>query len=153
MAAEKYPYTISTDFSNGVASDKLAREICGSAITIGLESINTDGDTCDIWMKTAISTPEETLLDDLVAAHDGIEDEVDAVQKVKVVEETIETDGSYSAHNFFLETSDVEEIDDTKSFPFPINIMSGEYEIAAANQDDIVSLIVGEDTTIGDYYW
>lgn len=147
--ADKYPYTISTDFSNGVASDKFIKEINSSSITIGLHSINTEGNTCDIWMKAAISTPEETTLDALVAAHDGIPDASDAVQKVKLVEELIETDGSYTPYAFYISTSLAEVVTKTVSFPFAINIMSGEYEIVAANKDDFVSLIIGEDTVIG----
>jgi hypothetical protein len=78
MAATKYTYSVSTDFtglSSGYdvpATDKLESEIQTSAIVIALDYIATSGDDCDIWFKDALSAGDETILDGLVAAHDGV---------------------------------------------------------------------------------
>lgn len=71
--AEKYPYSISGDFPNtAVDSTKLKEEIEDSAIATALSYINTSGDVCDVWFDAALSGGDETTLDGLVAAHDGI---------------------------------------------------------------------------------
>lgn len=68
----KYTYSISQDFLNGkIDSTKLTYEIGESNITIALDYINTSGDDCDIWFKIAISEDEKTILDGIVANHDG----------------------------------------------------------------------------------
>ena len=78
MAATKYTYSISTDFTGLLsgydvpATDKLESEIQTSAIVTALDYINTSGDDCDIWFKDALSAGDETILDGLVAAHDGV---------------------------------------------------------------------------------
>ena len=73
MAATKYTYSISGDFPNQkVDSDRLTKEIDGDAtITTALDYINTAGDVCDIWFVAALSAPEITALDTVVANHSG----------------------------------------------------------------------------------
>jgi hypothetical protein len=72
MASTKYTYSISTDFPNEkVSVSRLTSEIQTSAIITALSSINTNGDDCDIWFKDALSGGDETILDNLVAAHSG----------------------------------------------------------------------------------
>jgi len=80
MSATKYTYLIQTDFPNHVEnSDSLKAEIAVSSITIALDYINTvlghpdpADDYCDIWFKAALSEGEETALDGVVAAHQGV---------------------------------------------------------------------------------
>ena len=70
--ATKYTYSIQDDFPNHkVASDRLAREIQTSAITIAFDYIGTAGDDCDVWFKADLPSGDETILDGLVAAHSG----------------------------------------------------------------------------------
>jgi len=73
MAATKYTYSIAEDTLNGaVAASKLATEIGASAIVTAFDHISTSGDVLDIWFKDALSAGDETILDGVVAAHDGI---------------------------------------------------------------------------------
>ena len=73
MAATKYTYSISGDFPNQkVDSDRLTKEIDADVtITTALDYINTEGDDCDIWFVDALSAPEVTALDTVVANHSG----------------------------------------------------------------------------------
>jgi len=73
MAATKYTYSINGDFPNHiVATTKLTNEIEKSAIVTALNHIETDDDVCDVWFDDALSGGDETILDGLVAAHDGV---------------------------------------------------------------------------------
>ena len=71
-----YKYTISTAFPNqAVAGDKLKNEINASSIASApLELVNTDADSdeCKIKFDGSLSGADETTLDGLVAAHDGV---------------------------------------------------------------------------------
>ena len=69
---EKYTYSIAEDTKNGkVDLGKLTQQIGASIITIALDKIETVGDVLDIWFKLGISAGEQTVLDAIVAAHDG----------------------------------------------------------------------------------
>jgi hypothetical protein len=64
MAVTEYTYTISTDFPNGkVAPGRLYQEITESAITVSLDHITTDDDTCGVWFESALDTADKTILD------------------------------------------------------------------------------------------
>lgn len=72
MAATKYTFSISTDFPyHKVATDRLSQEITTAAIVTALDYINTSGDDCDVWFKSALSSGDEDILDALVTAHSG----------------------------------------------------------------------------------
>lgn len=75
MADTKYTYSISVDFPNQkVAPSKLTQEINDSSISSALLLyINTNDDDCDIWFDGVLSGADETTLDGLVAAHDGVD--------------------------------------------------------------------------------
>ena len=76
MAVKDYDYTISTGTANGaVATDKLSKEIKASAIVTGEDHIQVFGDTVTVWMKDTLSAGDETILNDLITAHDGIPEE------------------------------------------------------------------------------
>ena len=82
-----YNYTITGDTLLGVVNGGLLKsEIEDSAITIALESITTSVDLDDITItfKLSISGSEETILDGIVAAHNGylLEDEISKVRLV-----------------------------------------------------------------------
>jgi len=95
MAATKYTYSISGDFPNQkVNSTILTKEIEGSAIVTALDYIFTSGDECDIWFDDALSGGDQTILDGLVAAHQGT-DTTDAPQTVTSEEESISTTTEY----------------------------------------------------------
>ena len=64
MADTNYTYTISTDFPNGkVATDRLAQELRVSTIITALQGIYTNGDTCVVTFKAALSAEDRVILD------------------------------------------------------------------------------------------
>jgi hypothetical protein len=70
VALTSYAYSISVDFPQAtVDADKLTLEITNSTITSVLQYIETAGDVCTIWFDPALSGPEVTTLNGLVAAH------------------------------------------------------------------------------------
>jgi len=72
MAEETYTYSILNDTLNGkVNTTKLFAQIIESAIITSLNRINTDGDDLDIVFNATLSSGDETILDGIVAAHDG----------------------------------------------------------------------------------
>jgi hypothetical protein len=81
MADTKYTYSISEDFSAGVDGAKLHQEIDGSAIaSASILRVDTEGDNCDAWFDGELSGGDQTTLNGLVAAHDGIPlEDVDSV--------------------------------------------------------------------------
>lgn len=75
--SQTYTYSISIDFPNGtVDSDTLSDQINASSISTGvLEGITLrtpDTDTCYIQFDVALSAPDVTTLDGVVAAHTGV---------------------------------------------------------------------------------
>lgn len=72
MAATTYNYSISGDFPNHVVDpDKLHNEVVESAIVIAIDHVSVAGDVCSVAMKDALSQGDETILDGIVAVHDG----------------------------------------------------------------------------------
>lgn len=85
--ATDFTFSIANETLNGaVAQAKLTLEIRVSAITIALDGVVLDPDNDEILIifKTDLSTAEETLLAQVVAAHDGIPG-LDDPQKFQIV--------------------------------------------------------------------
>jgi len=73
MVATKYTYSIAGDTAQAkLVPGKLGEEIGESSIVIALDYINSSGDVLDVWMKDSLSAGDETILDGVVAAHDGV---------------------------------------------------------------------------------
>lgn len=73
MAATTYTYSINDDTANGkVAPEKLQTEIEASSISTDLSLIDTSDDNLLIKFVDELSSGDETTLDSLVAAHDGV---------------------------------------------------------------------------------
>jgi hypothetical protein len=72
--SQTYTYSISGDTANGsVTPSILELQINGAGITSGtLEQISTTGDNLDIQFDQALSAPDKTTLDGVVAAHAGV---------------------------------------------------------------------------------
>ena len=84
MSLTKYEFSITNDFPNGkVATDALESEISESQITTALDHIDTLGDTCDIWFKSALSPTEESYLSDVIDAHQG--NPLESYEQVEIV--------------------------------------------------------------------
>jgi len=72
MAATNYTYSVATDTANAKVHPKsLDQEIRASAIVIALEGVGQSLDVLTITMKDALSTGDETILDGVIAAHQG----------------------------------------------------------------------------------
>lgn len=69
----KYTYSIANDTLNGkVELGQLQNEIGASAIITAIDYCQAEGDVLDIWFKAALSAGDETILNGVVSAHDGI---------------------------------------------------------------------------------
>lgn len=78
MAVTAYEYDVIDDFSNGVDGDALQYQVEQSAISsAAVTHIDTSWkgaparEKCDIWFDNPLSPGDETILDSVVAAHDG----------------------------------------------------------------------------------
>lgn len=76
MAATKYRKSVSGDFPQQKVNDMLlSREIDDSAIVTDLSHITTgpqdNPGACDIWFVDVLSAGDETIFDNIVAAHQG----------------------------------------------------------------------------------
>ena len=68
-----YTYSIATDTANGkLDEDSLVLEISQSSITIALDTMAVIADEIQITFKAALSAAEETALDAVIAAHQGV---------------------------------------------------------------------------------
>ena len=68
----KYTFSIANSTLNGIVdSTSLTEEIYSSVVVTALDYINKQGDNCDIWFKTILSSPEHTTLSGIVASHSG----------------------------------------------------------------------------------
>lgn len=150
MAATEYPYTISTETLNGAADlNSLAAEYQASAIVTALDYINIAGDTLAVWTKDALSTGDKTLLDAVLAAHEGISSGTRA-ETVAIQEELIATGGHYQAQSFEItvpasagwETLDI-------SFPIPIGILDASVNLREVEEGDEIDMTVAPDTVTG----
>jgi hypothetical protein len=98
MALTTYTYSIQNDFPNHkISSDKLTSEINTSNISSVLLHINTEGDICEIFFLDSLSQQDETALNNLVAAHDGIFIPVN-IMEVKLLDEYRDTSGKLRVH-------------------------------------------------------
>lgn len=77
--AQTYKYSILNDFPNQeVNHNKLSKEIIDSTAVIGiLEGVTTELDDCYIVFQDVLPSAEETALDVIVAAHDGVSTPLD----------------------------------------------------------------------------
>ena len=78
MAATSYEYDVIDDFSSGVDNAALQEQVEQSAISsAAITHVDTSWkggpprDKCDVWFDDPLSPGDETILDAVVAAHDG----------------------------------------------------------------------------------
>lgn len=72
MSLTNYTYSSQTDFSHGVATDRLAQEIRSSSISTSLNRIDTVGNTVIIWFNDVLSAGDVTSLNSIIASHSGL---------------------------------------------------------------------------------
>lgn len=71
--AQTFTYSIANDTAEGaVSARKLDAEIRSSSVTVALSGVSATGDVLTIAFKADLSAQEETDLNALVAAHDGV---------------------------------------------------------------------------------
>ncbi len=107
----KYDFSVSGDFSAGIATAKLSAEIRSAGdIYHALDSITVVGDSVSVLFKDAIDAIEQVALNNLIAAHDGVPelktDKVEITNHVK--SETVPTQGSrvnFITHNLAEKTT------------------------------------------------
>jgi hypothetical protein len=98
MAMTTYTYSITNDFLNGILnSNKLTTEIIGSGIATNLLYVNTNGDSCEIVFVDELSSPNITILNGLVATHDGAAD-VAPIMEVKLTDLPKDISGKLRVH-------------------------------------------------------
>jgi len=94
--ATEFHYSIQNDFPNqAVDLSVLTVEIEGSAIAPGLDGITVNGDDVEIVFDADLSAGEVTILDGLVAAHQGIPFN-DGPQRVNVIAAQDESAGTWT---------------------------------------------------------
>ncbi len=143
----KYTKSLSGDFSSGFNQDKFVKEIHASSIDIALDRVDVSGDNVDIWFKDVLNSGNQTTLDSVVSAHDGIP-EIKA-STVKIQEETTKTGGRYKCDGFEISAAASEITSKTITFPIPISILSASWTSRTENDGDIVDALIGKDTDIG----
>jgi hypothetical protein len=145
----EYIKTISTAFLNGsVNSSILTTEISASSISISLERIDTAGDVCSIWFKDALSGGEVTVLDSIVALHDGSA-HIDHVQEVRIAEESTATGGHFGCSSVQVTAGASATGETILSWPFPMSALLMTYIATDTQVGDKVSVTVGENGIIG----
>jgi hypothetical protein len=97
MAQTKYTYSITADTLNGVYDGKLALEIQSSSILIALDytasgEVGETSDVLNIYFKDSLSVGDETTLDNLIAAHDGV-----ALLKDKAIKAIVESQQPFAS--------------------------------------------------------
>lgn len=155
MADTTYNYSISSDTLNGlVTNDHLEQEIINSAIVIALKEVDTLGDNLDIVFKSALTAGDKTVLDAIVANHDGSFLPDNEASIVKILEEDSDpnkrTGGHYQAVGLRISVPASTGIH-TKdfTFPHPISLMSMEYVPKSSMDGDKFDILVAPETTIG----
>ena len=71
----KYTYSVASDFTGMYTESpnivKLTHYINMATFGYSLESIDQDGDNCDVWFEGNLTSEEETILDGYISSHDG----------------------------------------------------------------------------------
>ena len=154
MAITNYVRSVANDTLNGTVSlSELDQSIRDSGITIALEGIDVVGDVLTITFKDALSTANETILDNTLSAHDGLSLDNEIVT-TKILEESLDpskrTGGHFKATTIDIDipaTVGVHVF--TWSFPYNISMLSIEYVGYAENKDDVFSVCVAPNTIVG----
>lgn len=71
MPDTDYTYSLASDFSSGLNSSRLDAQIRTSAIRIALAGVSASGDSVVVTFRDALDPSDESILDDVVAVHDG----------------------------------------------------------------------------------
>lgn len=158
MADFKYTYTLS-DFPNGkVDLDTLQDQVRNSAITVALDYINGLAVSVDFFFKASLDTANETILNAVVAAHDGTPDaqivpivrSEQLTEHLRYVESGDTTQSLFAAKSLVVDVSSGESITTVDfSWPYPIAIMSGTFGATEDMIGDELNIHIAPNTLIG----
>lgn len=84
MVDVNYTYALTAFLNDTVDISKLDKEIRASDITVSLSFVSADKDNCYCWFRSILDTKDKETLDALVAAHDGVPDEITDIQYVSI---------------------------------------------------------------------
>ncbi len=142
----KYTYFVNQDFPNKIVSKEgLSQEINQSDIVTKLDTVNVIGNVCDIWFVDSLSTTDDTILDALVAAHEG----VNVAQVVQIKEEDVATGGHFKLGMFEINATRNTTTTQTFSFDIPINIITARIVTGPEHAGDSLTWSVSPNTTVG----
>lgn len=145
MPATTYDYVKQCD------AGRLRKEIDGSTITIGVDSIKVIGAQTSVTMKAELSAGEVTTLNGIVGSHINTPLEENVAQPVKIEEGDSGVTGGHTLVKGFhvpVNNQGWNEFDIT--FPFPVAIFSATWNNDAVNfADDMIELYVAPNTQIG----
>jgi len=151
MVATKYPKSVSVDFSNGVAIDRLTDEIRKSAIITAFDHILVTNDVCDIWFKDALSAGDQTILNSLVSAHSGLALS-SGPDLVRISEEGTPTGGFFESEMLKISVlagtaGDITSVNFT--WPFPISMLASNLYPSTEHVNDSMDVLVDPDKVLG----
>jgi len=141
-------------FKNGrVNTSKLRNEIHSgnSGINIQLSHITTVGTVLDAYFKDALPAEEEAAFHAVCLAHDGEPDSDASIQLVRLVhEDSLDpstTNTRLEGFEITIPAGETGHLD--ISFPYPVDLESGEGFVPAAKAGDVMDFYVAPDSPIG----
>lgn len=155
MPVTKYTYSVANDTLNGTVDvGTLKSELELTSIVYAIEDITEIGDVLDIYYKEALSTGDETIVTNTVAAHDGDNIVGNGIIDVKILEESLDpnkrTGGHFKAHTLAITVpGSVGVHTQDFSYPYNISVLSVEFVGKAENDGDTFSVCFAPDTIVG----
>jgi len=153
-----YQYNLSQFKKSKVSLDRLTKEINDSTIAIGLDYINSDQITVDIYFVSSLIIFDRELLDTIVANHTGealpqepiiVRTEV-LTEHLKYVEKGDVTQGLFSAESIVIDVpSDQVEVIKDISWKFNISIKSGTIGVSNNMIGDELEILISPNTIVG----
>ena len=146
----KYTKSISNDFPNQkVNLRKLEKEISLANISKSINYSGTFGDEYYIWFKDVLSSPEETIFNQVISSHTG--EATPSQPKVfKMQEENVSTGGNYATKSICVESippNSTSHKDVWWNYDISgLNIIVTFHDF---NEGDSISMIVAPEKTIG----
>ena len=148
MSLISYTKSITNDFPNAkINLSSLQEDIRSSSITVALSHLETDGDDVLFWFRSELSGDEQTVLDGVVANHNG--SKTVSIAKVRIAEEYTETGGHFATRTLSISANANSSASAYMWWPYPVSCLAMGFNSDASQKDDTVSLQVGKNTIIG----
>lgn len=145
-----YTYNI-TDFLNDKVDLYNLTETINDA-NLPLKHIVLGDTDCYIHMLLELTTEQKTLLDSIIAMHDGnniVEEEVVSIIRVKEEEEIGKTNGHFQSYVIDIDINKSGTTYVDKVFPFNISLFSSEWLVSDLHVGDIAEFHLAPDTPVG----